>query len=36
MPPYRIEWLDEAGDDVRAIDRTTAMHLFEALLSKTI
>jgi mRNA interferase RelE/StbE len=32
MPPYRIEWLDEAGDDVRAIDRATAMHLFEGIL----
>jgi mRNA-degrading endonuclease RelE of RelBE toxin-antitoxin system len=32
MPPYRIEWLDEAGADVRAIDRATAMHLFEGIL----
>ena len=32
MPPYRIEWLDDARDDVRAIDRTTAMHLFEGIL----
>ena len=32
MPPYSIEWLDEAADDVRAIDRSTAMHLFEGIL----
>jgi mRNA interferase RelE/StbE len=32
MPRYRIEWLDEARDDVRAIDRATAMHLFEGIL----
>jgi mRNA interferase RelE/StbE len=32
MPPYRIEWLDEARDDVRAIDRATAMHLFDGIL----
>lgn len=32
MPPYRIEWLDEAAADVRAIDRATAMHLFEGIL----
>ncbi|HWF08876.1 MAG TPA: hypothetical protein VG297_10445 [Bryobacteraceae bacterium] len=29
MPPYRIECLDEAVADVGAIDRSTAMHLFE-------
>ena len=32
MPPYRIEWLDEAAADVRAIDRETAMRLFEGVL----
>jgi mRNA interferase RelE/StbE len=32
MPPYRIEWLDDACDDVRAIDRGTAMQLFEGIL----
>ncbi len=32
MPPYRIEWLDEAKADVRALDRPTAMHLFEGVL----
>jgi mRNA interferase RelE/StbE len=32
MPPYSIEWLDEAAADVRAIDRASAMHLFEGIL----
>jgi hypothetical protein len=32
MPPYRIEWLDEAKADIRALDRPTAMHLFEGVL----
>jgi len=32
MPPYGIEWLDEARADVRALDRTTAMRLFEGTL----
>ena len=32
MPPYRIEWLDEAKTDVRALDRPTAMRLFEGVL----
>jgi mRNA interferase RelE/StbE len=32
MPPWRIEWLDEAADDVRAIDRSTAVRLFEGIL----
>ena len=32
MPPYRIEWLDEAKGDVRALDQPTAMHLFEGIL----
>ncbi len=32
MPPYRIEWLDEAQADVRRLDRPTAMRLFEAVL----
>lgn len=32
MPPYRIEWSDDAVADVRAIDRATAMYLFEGIL----
>jgi hypothetical protein len=32
MPPYRIEWLDEAKADVRAVDQATAMRLFEGIL----
>jgi len=32
MPPYRIEWLDEATADVRALDQATAMRLFEGIL----
>lgn len=32
MPPYGIEWLDEARADVRALDRATAMRLFEGIL----
>jgi mRNA interferase RelE/StbE len=32
MPPYSIEWLDEAKADVRAVDRPTAMQLFESIL----
>jgi mRNA-degrading endonuclease RelE of RelBE toxin-antitoxin system len=32
VPPYRIEWLDEAAADVRTIDRETAMRLFEGVL----
>lgn len=32
MPPYRIEWLDEAKVDVRALDQPTAMRLFEGIL----
>jgi mRNA-degrading endonuclease RelE of RelBE toxin-antitoxin system len=32
MPPYRIEWLDEAKADVRAVDHATAMRLFEGIL----
>jgi len=32
MPPYQIEWLDEATADVRALDRPTAMRLFEGVL----
>jgi mRNA interferase RelE/StbE len=33
MPPYSIEWLDEAKADVRALDRSTAMRLFEGILN---
>jgi mRNA interferase RelE/StbE len=32
MTPYSIEWLDEAKADVRALDRPTAMRLFEGTL----
>jgi mRNA interferase RelE/StbE len=32
MPPYRIEWFDEAKADVRALDQPTAMRLFEGIL----
>lgn len=31
MLPYSIEWLDEAKADVRAVDRQTAMRIFEGL-----
>jgi mRNA-degrading endonuclease RelE of RelBE toxin-antitoxin system len=31
MAPYRIEWLDEAKADVRALDQPTAMRLFEGI-----
>jgi mRNA-degrading endonuclease RelE of RelBE toxin-antitoxin system len=30
--PYSIEWLDEAMADVRALDQSTAMRLFEGIL----
>jgi mRNA interferase RelE/StbE len=32
MPPYQIEWLDEAKADVRALDQPIAMRLFEGIL----
>jgi mRNA interferase RelE/StbE len=32
MPPYSIEWLDEAKADVRRVDRPTAMRVFEGIL----
>jgi mRNA interferase RelE/StbE len=32
MQPYGIEWLDGARADVRALDRSTAMRLFEGIL----
>jgi Cytotoxic translational repressor of toxin-antitoxin stability system len=32
MPPYSIEWLDEAKADVRRLDRPTAMRVFESIL----
>jgi mRNA interferase RelE/StbE len=32
MPPYRIEWLDEARADVRVLDRPTALRIFEGIL----
>jgi mRNA interferase RelE/StbE len=32
MPPYRIEWFDEAKADVRTLDRPTAMRIFGGVL----
>jgi mRNA interferase RelE/StbE len=32
MPPYSIEWLEEARADVRRMDRPTAMRIFEGIL----
>jgi mRNA interferase RelE/StbE len=32
MPPYRIEWLDDAKADIRTLDQPTAMRLFEGIL----
>jgi hypothetical protein len=32
MLPYGIEWLDAAKADVRALDRPTAMRLFQGIL----
>jgi mRNA-degrading endonuclease RelE of RelBE toxin-antitoxin system len=32
MPPYRIEWLNEARTDIRTLDRPTVMRLFEGVL----
>jgi len=32
MPPYAIEWLDAAKDDIRALDRPMAMRIFEGVL----
>ncbi|MFN0102319.1 MAG: type II toxin-antitoxin system RelE family toxin [Bryobacteraceae bacterium] len=32
MPSYRIEWLDEAKADVRRLDRSTAMRIFDGIL----
>ena len=32
MPTYQIEWLEEAKADVRALDRPTAMRIFEGVL----
>jgi hypothetical protein len=32
MPPYSIEWLEEARSDVRPLDRATAMRIFEGVL----
>jgi mRNA-degrading endonuclease RelE of RelBE toxin-antitoxin system len=32
MPPFGIEWLDEARADVRHLDRPTAMRIFEGVL----
>jgi len=32
MPPWQIEWLDEARADVRALDRPTAMRIFDGIL----
>ena len=32
MPPFGIEWLDEARADVRRLDKATAMRIFEGIL----
>jgi mRNA-degrading endonuclease RelE of RelBE toxin-antitoxin system len=32
VPPYSIQWLDEAKADVRLLDRATAMRIFEGIL----
>ncbi len=32
MAPYRIEWLQEARADVRALEQATAMRIFEGIL----
>ena len=32
MPPYRIEWLDEAQADVSRLHRPTALRLFDGIL----
>jgi mRNA interferase RelE/StbE len=32
MPPFRIEWLAEARTDVRRLDRSTAMRIFDGIL----
>ena len=32
MPPYRIDWLDEARADIRALERSIAVRLFEGIL----
>lgn len=32
MPPYRVEWLDEARADVRRLDRPTALFVFDGIL----
>jgi mRNA interferase RelE/StbE len=32
MPPCNVEWLEEAKDDVRALDRPTAMRVFDVVL----
>jgi len=32
MPPYRIAWSDEAKEGIRALDRPTAMRLFDGVL----
>ena len=32
MPPYGVEWLDEARADVRRLDRGTAVRIFDGIL----
>jgi mRNA interferase RelE/StbE len=32
VAPYRIEWLEEARADVRALDQATAMRIFDGIL----
>ena len=32
MPPWRIEWSEQAREDVRRLDRATALRIFEGVL----
>ena len=32
IPPFRIDWLEEAKVDVRGLDRPTAMRVFDGIL----
>ena len=32
IPPFRIDWLEEAKVDVRRLDRSTAMRVFDGIL----
>ena len=35
MPACKVEWLEEAKEDIRALDRSTAMRVFDAVLHFT-